>query len=200
VLRERYRMRELVIGHDHGFGRGRSGGVEALPSLGAEMGFRVEVVPPVAAGGAAISSTVIRRAIVAGDFATAAAGLGRPYSASGRVVHGDQRGRLLGYPTLNLALESPRKLLPPAGVYAVRAQTRSGAFDGMMNLGPRPTFGDEALSLEAHLFGEPGDLYGALVRVEFVARLRDVRRFDGPEALVAQLRLDADDARRALAR
>jgi riboflavin kinase / FMN adenylyltransferase len=198
VLRRRYRMRELLIGHDHGFGRGRAGDVGALQRLGATLGFDVEIVPPVVVDGSPISSTAIRRAIAAGDFAAAAAGLGRPYAVGGRVGRGDQRGRLLGYPTLNIRLESPRKLLPPAGVYAVRAQTAVGAFGGMMNLGPRPTFGDATTSLEAHLFGDPGDAYGSYVRVEFVSRLRDVRRFDGPDALVAQLGRDAEAARIAL--
>ena len=166
VLRARYQMRELLIGHDHGFGRGRAGDVAELQRLGTELGFDVAIVPPVVVDGAPISSTAIRRAVAAGDFAAAAGGLGRPYAVGGRVGRGDQRGRLLGYPTLNVALESPRKLLPPAGVYAVRVQTPAGAFGGMMNLGPRPTFGDQTTSLEAHLFGDPGDAYGAFVRVE----------------------------------
>jgi riboflavin kinase/FMN adenylyltransferase len=115
------------------------------------------------------------------------------------VVHGDKRGRLLGFPTLNLTPVSPRKLLPPAGVYAVRAQTPAGTFGGMMNLGPRPTFGDDALGIEAHLFDADGELYGERVRLDFVARLRETRRFESAEALVGQLRRDAEDARNALA-
>jgi riboflavin kinase / FMN adenylyltransferase len=124
--------------------------------------------------------------------------LGRRYSFSGSVRSGEQRGRLLGFPTLNIALPLGRKLLPPHGVYAVRAEGRGAAFGGMMNLGPRPTFGDTEVSLEVHLFGASGDWYGQKVRVEFVSRLRDTMKFGGPEELVSQLRIDAENARRAL--
>src|SRR5262249_20270528 len=113
-------------------------------------------------------------------------------------VPGNQRGRALGYPTLNIALPSSRKLLPPRGVYAVLAQTPRGSFGGMMNLGPRPTFNDEALSLEVHLFDVDGEWYGMDVEVEFVERLRDVVAFASPAALVEQLGRDAEAARRAL--
>lgn len=198
VLRDRLRMRELFIGHDHGFGRGRAGDVNVLQRLGAERGFRVEVVEPIAADGHAVSSTAIRRAIAGGDLHRAEVGLGRPYGATGRVVQGERRGRLLGYPTVNVALPSPRKLLPPDGVYAVRVHTVGGTFGGMLNLGPRPTFGDAGRSLEAHLFDAEGDWYGQTVGVDFVARLRDTRRFDGVDALVAQLGRDAQHARQAL--
>lgn len=199
VLRDRLRMRELFIGHDHGFGRGRAGDVHVLQRLGAERGFGVEVVEPIEAEGHAVSSTAIRRAVAGGDLHRAEIGLGRPYGATGTVVQGERRGRLLGYPTLNIALPSPRKLLPPEGVYAVRVHTVHGTFGGMLNLGPRPTFGDAGRSLEAHLFDAVGDWYGQTVGVDFVARLRDTRRFDGVEALVAQLGRDAHQARRALA-
>jgi riboflavin kinase/FMN adenylyltransferase len=199
LLRRRFRMHELLIGYDHGFGRGRSGSAEVLRALGARDGFRLEVVPPVTEpDGRPISSTSIRRAIAGGDLARAEAALGRAYAVGGRVTQGAQRGRLLGFPTLNIDLPSPRKLLPPAGVYAVRAQTPRGAFGGMMNLGPRPTFGDATLGLEVHLFDAAGDWYGTHVRVEFVARLRDTRRFESADALVAQLRHDEAAARRAL--
>ena len=114
------------------------------------------------------------------------------------VVPGRQRGRDLGYPTLNLELGSSRKLLPPAGVYAVRAQTARGSFGGMMNLGPRPTFGEFDLLQEVHLFGATGDWYGESVGVELVARLRETTKFESVEALVAQLGRDAEMARRAL--
>ena len=199
VLRRRFRMRELLVGYDHGFGRDRAGGINVLRALGERDGFPVEVVPPFRLDdGQTISSTAIRRAILGGDLPWAAGALGRPYSVSATVRHGEKRGRLLGYPTLNLGPPPPRKLLPPEGVYAVRVQTPSGAYGGMMNLGPRPTFGDSHTSLEAHLFDAGGDWYAAPVTVEFVARLRETRRFAGPEALVAQLQLDAAQARDAL--
>jgi riboflavin kinase/FMN adenylyltransferase len=199
VLRDRFRMAELLIGHDHGFGRGREGDVETLRILGAARGFRVEVVSPVEnPDGEPVSSTLIRRALAAGDLSAAAAGLGRPYGVTGRVVAGDARGRALGFPTLNVLPESPRKLLPPDGVYAVDVSTHRGRFGGMMNLGGRPTFGDERRTIEAHLFDASGDFYDALVHVAFVARLRDTMRFDGPDTLRAQLAADERAARRAL--
>ena len=199
ILRQRFHVKHLVIGHDHGFGRGRAGDVEVLRRLGETRGFTVEVVPAVeSADGVAISSTTIRQAIVAGELERAATLLGRAYSVAGRVQGGDRRGRLLGFPTINLGTPSPRKLLPPAGVYAVRAQTHLGAFGGMMNLGPRPTFGDDTLAIEVHLFDADGDFYGRAVRIDIVSRIRDTRKFDGVEALVAQLREDEQEARRAL--
>jgi riboflavin kinase/FMN adenylyltransferase len=199
MLRRCFRMRELLIGYDHGFGRQRTGDVNVLRSLGERDGFRVEAVDPVSTpDGHSVSSTSIRRAIAGGDLDRAAAGLGRLYSVSGRVTAGAQRGRTIGFPTLNLGPPPPRKLLPPEGVYAVRVQTASGPVGGMMNLGPRPTFGDSATSLEAHLFDTTGDFYGAHVRVDFVARLRETRKFASAEQLTAQLRHDEREARNAL--
>lgn len=199
VLRGRFRMEYLLMGHDHGFGRNREGDVEVLQALGARDGFRVEVIPPVSVGdGRPISSTFIRRAIAGGDLERAAYALGRPYSLGGRVVRGQARGRGLGFPTINLAAPSPRKLLPPQGVYAVRVQTPGGAYGGMLNLGPRPTFGDYAVGVEAHLFDGAGDWYDAWVRVDFIARLRDTIKFDSANALADQLRRDEHAARDVL--
>lgn len=200
VLRHRFHVKHLVIGHDHGFGRGREGDVDVMRALGRERGFGVEVVDAVATGdGRVVSSTLIRRAIAGGDLNHAAQALGRPYAVQSRVRRGDQRGRALGFPTINLESPPPRKLLPPDGVYAVRTQTPAGAFGGMMNLGPRPTFGDHQRSLEVHLFDADIDLYGAPVRVDFVERLRETRAFAGAEDLKAQLRRDDERARALLA-
>jgi riboflavin kinase/FMN adenylyltransferase len=199
ILRRCFRLRELLIGYDHGFGRQRAGNVEVLKTLGDRDGFRVEVVDPVSGpDGHSISSTSIRRAIAGGDLHRAAESLGRPYSVSGRVVKGAQRGRTIGFPTLNLGAPPPRKLLPPEGVYAVRAQTPRGPVGGMMNLGPRPTFGDLTTSLEAHLFDTSGDFYGANIRLDFVARIRETRKFASAEQLAKQLGQDERDARNAL--
>jgi len=199
VLLERFHMRELLSGYDNGFGRGREGDVETLRAIGMRRGFRVEVVPPMSGDdGRPISSTSIRRAVAGGDLRSAAAGLGRPYSVSGIVSRGHQRGRTIGFPTINLPLPSPRKLLPPEGVYAVRVQTPAGPYGGMMNLGARPTFGETDVTLEAHLFDAEGDWYGAHVRIEFVSRLRDTQKFDGIDALKSQLARDEQNARHAL--
>jgi len=199
ILIGRFGMCELLVGYDHGFGRGRLGDLEVLRQLGTTRGFMVSVLPPVQTGdGQAVSSTAIRRAVAGGDLDRAAHGLGRPYSVSGIVVRGDQRGRTIGYPTLNLGPISERKLLPPEGVYAVRVDLPEGTFGGMLNLGPRPTVGDIGRRIETHVFDAHGDWYGATVRLSFVGRLRGVQRFDSLDALRAQLAHDERVARHLL--
>lgn len=201
VLRPRFRMEALMIGHDHGFGRDRAGGREQLMALGESDGFLVEQVAPVSlADGTVVSSSAIRRAIADGDLESARLALGRRYALSGVVLRGDQRGRTIGYPTINLGVPHARKLLPPSGVYAAIVQTPAGAYGAMMNLGARPTVEDARQTVEAHLFDFAGDLYGAPVRVDLVAALRPIRRFDGLAELTAQLADDAKAARAALTR
>ena len=192
-------MRELVIGPDHGFGRGRQGDVELLRRLGAELGFAVDVVPALEVDGHLVSSSLVRRAVAGGDLLLASKLLGRPYFATAQVVPGDGRGRTVGVPTANLAGIPARKLLPPDGVYAVRVEWRGGRAGGMMNQGGRPTFDQAARTLEVHLFDFEGDLYGEWLKVEWGARLRDVRRFPSMDALRAQLDRDRSSARAALA-
>jgi riboflavin kinase/FMN adenylyltransferase len=200
VLCRRFRMQYLLMGHDHGFGRNRAGNAATMQALGGELGFEVDVRPPIGVGnGPPVSSTAIRRAIAGGDLDRARAALGRSYSVGGRVVAGDQRGAALGFRTINVPLPSHRKLLPPFGVYAVRVQTPLGSFGGMLNLGPRPTFGDDKPLLEAHLFDASVDLYGAPVRIDFIRRMRDTQRFPDPAALRAQLQIDSAMAREILA-
>ena len=193
-------MQEIVIGYDHHFGRNRSGNRTTLEALGKEHGFSVDVIPEQIVTGVTVSSTQIRKALLdEGDVQRAATLLGRPYSLAGTVVMGEQRGRQIGFPTANLRAEHPRKLIPCPGVYAVRAETAAGPHDGMMNIGRRPTFEtDGSVQAEVHLFGFEGDLYGTLLRVHFVERLRNERKFDGAEALVAQLHEDRKQAERAL--
>lgn len=190
ILVARCGMRELVIGHDHGFGRGRSGDADTLRRIGEVDGFEVAVVPQVEVNGVRVSSSAIREALVAGNLAGAASMLGRRYDLMAQVGHGAGRGRTLGVPTINLAGVSPRKQLPPDGVYAVRVEWRGGSAGGMMNQGPRPTFGDDVRTLEANLFGVDADLYGEWVRLEWVARLREVRQFASPAELTGQLERD----------
>lgn len=200
VLIARCGMRELVIGHDHGFGRGRSGDVATLRRLGASDGFAVDVVGLVERSGHAISSTAIRRAVAGGDLGTARRLLGRPYTLSGRVVRGEGRGRSLGIPTINVGEYNERKLLPPDGVYAARVEWADGAAGGMLNQGPKPTFGELKRTVEVHLFGVDADLYGQWVRVEWVERLRDVERFGSVAELKGQLERDRLGAQDALTR
>jgi riboflavin kinase/FMN adenylyltransferase len=200
ILVDRCAVRELVIGHDHGFGRGRSGDVETLRRLGSAIGFGVDVVDPVDTAGQLVSSSRIRRAVAGGDLSTAGAMLGRPYGVVGRVGHGERRGRGLGVPTINLSELSPRKLLPPDGIYAVAVEWREGRTGGMMHQGPRPTFHDGRRVLEAHLFDFDGNLYGEWVRIEWVERLRDVEHFGSVAELQAQMEHDRIQALAALRR
>lgn len=197
-LCERFAMRELVVGYDHGLGRGRQGDVSALRELGRTRRFEVKVVEAkMDARGNAISSTAIRRAVAYGDLAAAADMLGRRYDLCGTVVPGQSRGRAIGIPTINLRIP-PEKLLPPDGVYAVRVRGALGTYGGMMNLGGRPTFGEAERVPEIHMFGADGNWYGSEVAVEFVARIRDVVKFSGIQSLVEQLNRDAETARLAL--
>lgn len=198
VLEKRFGLGELVIGYDHGFGRGRSGDVELLRQIGREDGFAVDVVPAVMVDGRPVSSTLIRRAVAGGDLETARRGLGRWYSVTAPVVRGAGRGRGIGVPTANLAPLSPKKLLPPDGVYAARVAVEGERRGAMVNLGTQPTFGDGTRRLEAHLLDFDGDLIGRTVTVEFLRRLRDTVRFGSADELKDQLARDRADALRAL--
>lgn len=201
VLRPRFRMDALLIGHDHGFGRDRAGGREQLMALGVSDRFVVEQVQPVTLpDGTIVSSSAIRQAVATGDLEAARRALGRRYALSGRVQRGDQRGRTIGFPTINLGAPTARKLLPPTGVYAAIAQTAAGAFGAMLNLGARPTVSDERPTIEAHLLDFSGDLYGADVRLDLVAFLRPIQRFAGLAELTTQLEADRLAARTALTR
>ncbi len=195
VLVERYRVSELVIGYDHGFGRSRSGDVETLRKAGRRHGFDVDVVPEVDVEGEPISSTRIRRAVAEGRVDEAARGLGRPYSLRAPVVHGVGRGKELGFPTANLRPPEQRKLLPGEGIYTVRASLAREIREGLVHLGPRPTFAGSPPSLELHLLDFDRDIYGETVRVDFLERLRDVAGFGSPGELVDQMRHDRDRAR-----
>lgn len=198
VLRARYAMQELVLGYDHGFGRGRTGDVELVRRLAQRDGFAVHVVDAVRDDGQPISSSLIRTAVAHGDLAAAERWLGRRYALEGVVERGAGRGRTIGIPTINLAPPDPRKLLPPDGVYAVRVSWRDRTHGGVMNQGPRPTFGITARALEIHLFDFAGELYGETVTVGWVRRLREVRAFPSRQALVDQIERDAVLARQVL--
>jgi len=204
ALRAEYRMQELVLGYDHGFGRGRSGDVAVVRALGAAQGFAVDVVDAVRDDGTPISSTLIRTAVAHGHFAQAERWLGRPYAVTGRVERGAGRGRQIGVPTANVALPDARKLLPPDGVYAVwvtiagRGKGDGGRVGGVMNQGSRPTFGVTERGLEVHLLDFTGELVGETLTIEWVRRLRDVRTFPSREALVAQIATDLQAGRTEL--
>ncbi len=194
VLLERFRLERLVVGYDHGFGRGRSGDAETMRRVGAQLGFDVEVLGPALMNDETISSSRIRSALQAGDVERAARGLGRPYSLTGIVVHGEGRGRTLGFATANVAVGHGDKLLPRDGIYAVSAASRSHQGPGLLHLGPRPTFRGSPPSIELHLLDFDGDLYGELVQVAFLGRLRDIQPFASASQLVEQMRQDRQAA------
>lgn len=188
----------VVVGYNVTFGRERRGTPGLLAELGRGAGFAVEVVEPVRAAGEEASSSEVRRRIAAGDVAGAARLLGREHRLLGRVRHGDHRGAGIGFPTANVF---PRGgMLPPDGVYAVRVGIGDGRVDrpAVANLGTNPTFGPGQRRLETHLLDFSGDLYGQRLRVDLVERLRGERRFASVDELVAQIRSDADAARRLL--
>ena len=201
ILLDRIGARHIVVGVDHAFGRGRGGRIDELRRLGEENGVAVTVVPALEADGGKISSTAIRDALLAGDIPSATRGLGRLYTLSGVVRRGDGLGRQLGFPTANLHLDSNKKLLPLAGVYAVQASVGERAFEGMMNVGRRPTISDAGhISTEVHLFDFSDDIYGRTMEVRILERIRDEVKFASLDALIAQLRRDGVSARRLLAR
>jgi riboflavin kinase/FMN adenylyltransferase len=205
VFVERYlvktlRVKEVVVGHDFGFGAARAGTVRTLRRLGGELGFKVHVVGPVKVRGQRAASHRIRRLIARGELKKAASFLGRPATVEGRVKAGSGRGRKLGFPTANLKVEAG--VLPPVGVYAVRVQVGARTYAGMANVGHRPTFHRRGLTpiVENHLFGLKESLYGRRMAVAFLKRLRPEKRFPSADALARQLKKDARQARQALRR
>lgn len=195
-------IRHAVCGSDFLFGHRRGGDVGLLTRLGEQLGFGVTAVGPVSdPQGGVYSSTRVRDALLAGRTRDAAHILGAPWEIEGRVEHGDKLGRTIGFPTANIELDE--YLRPAFGVYAVRAGVDAGAatvwHDGVANLGRRPTVGGLVERLEVHLFDFAGDLYGRHLRVQFVEHLRGEQRFDGLDALKAQIARDAQAARAALA-
>jgi riboflavin kinase/FMN adenylyltransferase len=197
LLARELRPRVVVVGHDFRFGRNGEATAAVLAAAGTRLGFDVDVLGPVTLEGERISSSGVRAALARGDFERARRWLGRPWSMRGRVMQGERLGRDLGFPTANLPLE--RRRAPVAGIFAVRVHgVASAALPGVASLGTRPTIGGVEALLEAHLFDFSGELYGREIEVEFAAKLRDEASFPTLEALTAQMRRDAADARRIL--
>jgi len=189
---------EFVIGHDHHFGRDRQGSIYTLQKLSKELGFSVHVEKAHEVGHVTVSSTVIRRLLEAdGDVSAAADMLGRRYEVSGTIVKGDQRGRTIGFPTANLEPESGNKVIPANGVYYVEVLLEGRVYNGMMNIGNRPTFkGDKKVVPEVHMFDFSRTVYGSRMKVRFNKRIRGEKKFSSAEALVEQLVRDRDTCRR----
>lgn len=197
VLRDRLGAAAIVEGPDFRFGAGRAGDIDELARLSRSDGVRLEVVAPVVRGGEAVSSSRLRHLIAAGAVTEARHLLTGPYRLTGRVVTGARRGATLGFPTANL--DQIVTVLPAPGVYAARATVAGGhggpvSHPTAVHVGPNATFGETAISVEAHLIGFAGDLYGETLHVDFLGRLRDTRRFDSVETLRSQLASDVAEA------
>jgi len=181
-------IRKLIIGYDYAFGRNREGNIGFLRQLGKEYGFAVEVLEPIWDGKTLFSSTNIRKMVEEGNVKDVVRLLGRQFSITGKVVHGHNRGKLLGFPTANLQTEN--ELIPKCGVYAVKVKMDGNLFDGACNIGPNPTFGDEAISIEVFIFDFDGDLYGQDLQLFFIESIRDERKF--PDAVALQHAIESD--------
>lgn len=184
-------IEEIIVGYDHRFGRGRTGDENFIRQLADKHGFKVTYVEAVMRNQINISSTQVRKLLSEGNVKGAAEMLGREYEIFGEVVHGDKRGRELGYPTANLECDSENKLLPANGVYAVMVELEDKVYKGMLNVGRRPTFNLKDLAVEVHLLGFSGeDLYGKNLRVKFIERIRGEMRFIAKSDLIIQLEKD----------
>ena len=197
ILRERLKAGGIVVGHDFRFGRRRGGDASLIVDWARRCNLPACVVAPVDFAGQTVSSTAIRVALAAGDVTGAALLLGYRWLVRAPVRHGEKRGRDLGYPTANMALQDPCDLAH--GIYAVRARLGKTLFDGVASFGRRPTFDNGAPLLETHLFDVKPDLYGQVLDVEFVSFIRPELRFDSVEALIARMDIDSREARAALA-
>ena len=189
--------KEIFVGYNYKFGKGREGNTETLKQMGKEYGFSVHEVEQISVGGEVISSTKIRQMLTAGEVEHAAKLLGRPYAIIGIVIKGDSRGKSLGFPTANIA--SKHAIIPSNGVYAVKLLAREKCLDGVVNIGLRPTFDTKSLAIEVHVFDFNEDLYGEEITLFFIGKLREERKFETAEALIGQIRKDIGTAKEVLA-
>ncbi|MDP3149001.1 MAG: bifunctional riboflavin kinase/FAD synthetase [Ignavibacteria bacterium] len=184
-------IKKMVIGYDHHFGKGRDGDEQKIRELGTLNNFEVQKTEAVTINETVVSSSKIRNALSEGEVKTAAQMLGRNYSFSGLVVVGDKRGRELGFPTANIQLENESKLIPKNGVYAVKVFLGERIFNGVMNIGLRPTFKDTKIVLsEVHILNFNEDIYGKQISIEFIERIRDEKKFGSKEELIKQIEID----------
>lgn len=198
ILVEHLRTHTFIIGYDHRFGRNREGSIEDLLHYAESFGFNLEEIPQQDILESAVSSSKVRRALLRGDITLANLYLGRCYSLGGTVVHGHSRGKALGYPTANLSVDDPFKLVPANGVYAVRVGYKGNLYGGMLNIGDNPTFADASWSIEVNIFDFNEEIYGEFLRLQFVSRLRDELTFAHTDQLKARLAKDEIAARALL--
>ena len=188
--------KEIFVGYNYRFGKGRKGDIRLLRELGEEFGFAVREIDQVSLNGEVISSTRIRQLLKNGEVEAAAKFLGRPYALCGIVVKGDGRGRGLGFPTANIA--SRHAIIPSNGVYAVKLSVRDRDYNGVVNIGMRPTFEPGTLAIEVHIFDFDEDIYGEEITVSFMRKIREEKKFRNAGALIKQISKDITEARRLL--
>ena len=196
ILWEQLRISKVVIGHDYTFGRGKEGNEAFLKAFGDKLGFIVEVMNAFTIGDVIVSSTRVRHAILSGDVRTAATFLGRPYNLTGPVVQGYHRGTGLGFPTANI--EPEKVLVPAGGVYAAMINLAGNRYRAVLNIGRNPTFGNNQQTIEVFLLDFQEQIYGKTLEILFVEKLRDEKKFSGPEELVSQIKADVAKAEEIL--
>lgn len=196
IIWQKIGVSAFVIGYDHQFGRNREGTIETVQELGRKLGFHTHVVSKQEVGDKTVSSTAIRKAIhEKGDMELAASLLDRFYILNGTVVHGNKRGKKIGYPTANIQTQNSKKVIPRAGVYAVWVRFEGEFYRGMMNIGERPTFNGGDTVLEVHILDFKNEIYGKDIQLQFVKRIRDEKQFDGVMDLKVQLEKDEKEVR-----
>jgi riboflavin kinase / FMN adenylyltransferase len=198
ILVKNIGTKRLVIGYDHKFGKNRSGSFEELKKDAPIYGFEVEEIPKQMIENNAVSSTKIRKALAAGEVETANEFLERPYGVHGKVIHGDRIGRTIDFPTANIEVLFKNKLIPAEGIYAVKVKVRGEEFEGMLNIGFRPTFGGEQKRMEVNIFDFNTEIYGEEITLEFYKKIRSEIKFNNVGALKAQLLNDKEEAQRIL--
>jgi len=192
-------LREVVIGYDHHFGKGRDGDFHILQDLGHKYNFAVTLIPEYSIEGETVSSTKIRNSLLVGDVVKAGKMLGRHYSFKGTIVHGDGRGRKLGFPTANLSVDNPDKLIPAKGIYAAECVVENEKHFGLLSLGSRPTFHKEGEIIpEFYIFDFDRDIYDAVMQVNLVEKIRDEEKFSSVDELIIRMKKDEKVGRRIL--
>ena len=190
VLVKQLNIQKIIIGYDHKFGKNRAADFNDLIAFGKEFGFEVEEIPAKQVDEVAVSSTKIRNSLLEGNISLANDYLGYSYMLSGIVVKGNQLGRTIGFPTANILISENYKLIPKNGVYIVTAIVNNQTIFGMMNIGIKPTLGDNVPTIEVHLLNFSEDIYGQKIQVNVIERLRDEQKFESFEALKLQLEMD----------
>lgn len=198
LLVNKLQMKRMVVGHDHHFGRNREGSYDELKELSELYNFQLEQIPAQNEEGIVLSSTKIRNLIVKGEVSKAGSFLGYSYFIKGKVVKGNKLGRTIDYPTANILVENEWKLLPADGVYVVNIYVNNNHYSGMLNIGKKPTLENKSHSIEVHIFDFSEDIYDKEIKVEFLKKIRDEKKFDSLLALQKQLQIDENNCKKYL--